>query len=164
MTDEEKKKKAIERATLWRINNKEKRKKWEEENKEKRKIAKKEWIEKNREKVNKANSEWQKNNPDKVKLRNDRHKNTPHGKISRQASRDAYRKRCKEASMNRFDIKNITNIYRKCKELSILTGIKYHVDHIVPIRSDKVCGLHCSWNMAIITADDNLKKSNHFEE
>lgn len=163
MNDKEKKKAAVIRATEWAKNNKEKLIAYRLANAEKRKIEKKKWVEKNREKVRADNLEWQKNNPDKVKLRNERHKNTPHGKISRQASRDAYRKRCREASMNRFDIKNITNVYKKCKDISLITNVKYHVDHIIPITHEKVCGLHVSWNMAIIVEDDNLKKSNHFE-
>lgn len=58
------------------------------------------------------------------------------------------------------DRAKIKNIYQECIALSKLSGIKYEVDHIVPLKGKNVSGLHVHWNLAIIKAVENRSKSN----
>ena len=51
-------------------------------------------------------------------------------------------------------------LYIQARKLTELTGERYVVDHIVPLRSHEVCGLHVPWNLRVITQEENLKKSN----
>ena len=54
-------------------------------------------------------------------------------------------------------------LYLQAMELTKLTGERYVVDHIVPLISDVVCGLHVPWNLRVITQEENLRKSNKLE-
>jgi len=52
------------------------------------------------------------------------------------------------------------NLYLKAQELTKIAGERYVVDHIIPLISPEVCGLHVPWNLRVITQEENLKKSN----
>ncbi len=54
----------------------------------------------------------------------------------------------------------IRSLYLNAQTLTKITGERYVVDHIVPLISDEVCGLHVPWNLRVITQEENLKKSN----
>lgn len=42
------------------------------------------------------------------------------------------------------------------------TKIKWHVDHVIPLRGKIVCGLHTWNNFAVIPAIENLRKNNTY--
>jgi hypothetical protein len=51
-------------------------------------------------------------------------------------------------------------MYKAAKALSMLTSEKHEVDHVVPLKSKLVCGLHCEANLQIIKRSANRSKSN----
>jgi len=53
------------------------------------------------------------------------------------------------------NLEKIREIYQKRKK-------GYHVDHIIPLRSPIVCGLHVENNLQYLKAKDNLSKGNNF--
>lgn len=54
----------------------------------------------------------------------------------------------------------IATMYRMAANLRKWLGKEFHVDHIVPLVSPIVCGLHCEANLQVVKAVDNLKKGN----
>lgn len=62
--------------------------------------------------------------------------------------------------LTRSQKQEIRAMYQAAITLTKITGEQYVVDHIWPLRSDEVCGLHVPWNLRVITQAENLRKSN----
>lgn len=87
--------------------------------------------------------EWYKNNTEKVNA----------AVASRRASKV-------RATPKWADPDAILEFYREAVFLSEITGELYTVDHIVPLVSKIVCGLHTAANLQVLSKSENSKKGN----
>ena len=81
---------------------------------------------------------------------------------ARKMLRMAAKKLATPAWANQFFIEEIYDLAQRRTKLQT-GGIKqWHVDHIVPLTSSLVCGLHVEHNLRVIPARDNHSKKNYF--
>tara|TARA_B110000093_G_scaffold118694_1_gene127107 strand:- start:193 stop:765 length:573 start_codon:yes stop_codon:yes gene_type:complete len=118
---------------------------YSKDNKDSLSLVKKEWSDNNREKVRASNAKWQASNKGI--------KNTNTAK--RRAAK-------LQRTVSWSNPEAIKAIYAEAAQLTIDTGIIHHVDHRVPLQGETVSGFHHEDNLQILTASENLSKSNKF--
>ena len=110
---------------------------------ERRRIAKKKWRDGNKEKMQECRDSW--NNRNQHKL------------MARVRKYQASKLTAAPQWANYFFIEEIYDLaVRRTKA----TGFAWEVDHIVPLVSPLVCGLHCEQNLRVIPASVNRSKGN----
>lgn len=112
---------------------------------ERRRQAKRKWQENNKEKNRASKKEW-------VIRNKDYH-------LEKTRSRQANKLNATPVWANRFFIREAYDLAARRESA---TGFKWHVDHIVPLKSKLVCGLHCEQNIRVIPASLNRSKSNRY--
>ena len=97
------------------------------------------------------NKNYYLNNKDKIKqYSKDYCLKNPNFKKSHCAKRRATKL---NATPKFANLNKIKEIYKNCPK-------GYVVDHIVPLQSKVVCGLHVEWNLQYLTPSENSSKSN----
>lgn len=118
------------------------------------------WALQNPEKRREASKNYVKRNPEKRYVTQTKNRVQNPGLYA--AHYKARQQRKRKAMPVWASEENIKAIYRQCAFVSSMTGIKHHVDHFYPLKSDLVCGLHNEYNLRIIPAAANLSKGNSF--
>lgn len=131
--------------------------KWREKNPDREAAAKAEWAAKNRAKCKEYRKRFSERNPDY-----DRIKAAENPELIRFYAANR-RFRIRQAMPPWADLDEIESVYLAAHLAGEQTGIMHHVDHIVPLKHNLVCGLHVPANLRVITATENLLKRNKFE-
>lgn len=79
---------------------------------------------------------------------------------SKAMARHAKKIRATPIWLTRLHFEQIQIFYDSAHSLTEELGIKFEVDHIVPLQGDGVCGLHVPWNLQVITRSENRSKGN----
>jgi hypothetical protein len=119
------------------------KRKWDKKNQVKCKQAVKNWRDNNRFYQREYSKQWSKLNAGRKNANRTRYKNTKKKAVPLWANHE-----------------KIKSIYEKADILTKETGIAHHVDHIYPLQSKYMCGLHVETNLQILTAEENMRKGN----
>lgn len=78
------------------------------------------------------------------------------------AERAAARRERTPKCLTRRDRDCMRVFYSRAKAMTLDTGVAHEVDHVIPLRGERVSGLHVPWNLAVIPKLDNARKGNRF--
>lgn len=163
---------------------------WYRENKEKMSEYNKAYLIANRVRINENLARYRKENPDKIKIWARNYRESAEGRSKREShwisysstrrceinarNRDYY-SRVREAepwkineyaAKRRADREQATPNWAsrdKIRQIYMLAASRgEEVDHIIPLKSKLVCGLHVEFNLRVVPMSENRRKSNKF--
>ena len=146
----------------WVIQNPDYQKDWYSENRERKLQSKKQYYTDNPEKQKEVRIRFKLKNPEKYKELSRR--GSKRARLNGKAALyDAKRRAAYLQAIPKWyelEQEAILAIYAECKQINLSSDVKHAVDHIVPLQSPLVCGLHTLANLRIITFSENSAKLN----
>ena len=124
-----------------------------------------EWYKKNKESQKKRRARYRIKNKERIKQYNAQYRRANRGtRNAEKAKRRATKKQATPFWADQTAIKKFYILAAKANEGFSALGIneQLQVDHIVPLQSDVVCGLHVPNNLQLLTASENASKNNKF--
>lgn len=131
------------------------------------------WARENRERLTEKAASWRAHNPEawrdtyrrfhnanREKRARDHAKWAKENRGKRNATSAAYKAAKLRATPPWANRAAIASIYEEAARIQAETGVRMHVDHIVPLQHDLVCGLHCQQNLQILPGSVNEAKRN----
>lgn len=116
------------------------------------------YREANREQIREYNAVYREANKDRIAIYNRSwSKNNPEKANHITARRRSQKLRATVAWGDSFAI---AEVYHLAELRKRICGGQWNVDHIVPLQSKLVCGLHCEFNLRVIPRRENISKSN----
>ena len=117
------------------------------------------WKHNNKEKDKQSKELWLANNPEKRKENSHKYRKKNISYYTEYSSlRTRNAKNAKIKSLNEFDELYLIEFYDLAKRRGL------EVDHIIPIKHKRICGLHVPWNLQMLTRSQNAKKNNKFDD
>lgn len=116
------------------------------------------WYHTNKQHASQLNKVWREAHKDEFSAYTTQWRRDNLDKLTKNAS--AYRASKLKATPSWADQSKIQEFYTEAHRLTKETGIKYTVDHQIPLNSDIVCGLHVEHNLQLLTLSENSAKGN----
>jgi len=151
---------------------------YQEKNKERIKIRQREYVAKNKDRVAFVKKEYELKhrdeiiakrkiyynaNIDKMREKDRRYGQQNPDKINaKTGKRRAAKLQRTPPWLTKEHFKQIRAFYKEASRLTKETGIRYSVDHQVPLQGKTVSGLHVPWNLQVIPFSENSSKNNKF--
>jgi hypothetical protein len=124
---------------------------WHQQNKEAHNAAGKKQYWQNREQRKNKWKEWRTNNLEHDLKRNQNYAQKNKDVVKRKAARRRANKKTQTPEW--ANLEKISYVYRNCPD-------GHHVDHIYPLKSNYMCGLHIETNLQILLSTENMSKGN----
>jgi len=172
-----------EYAKIWRAKNKDKVQKYNKDsrikNPENGTRCTKDWISRNKDRVKAKTRERYVRNIEQNRAKAIAHRKTINKEYLRRVAKEYFCKnkhkkyhwnrtrkyRLLQATpkwLSKEELNKIEILYEKARWLESITGLRYDVDHVIPINGKNVCGFHVWENLQILEKSLNYIKSNKY--